>query len=277
MDKNHPSGKSLVLALIHDVFFDDDGADRLDARLLVARQRGAELAVLPELPLDSWLPATREKRSSDAEEPGGPRHQRLAEAARRAGIGVLGGAVVADEGRRFNRGLAFDAEGRLVATYDKIHLPCEEGFWESDHYEPGTAPPQRFDAFGLPLGVQICSDLNRPVGCHLLGAQGAAAILAPRATEPGTFERWLTVMRANAVTSCAYVVSVNRPRAEPGVPLGGPSVVIAPDGEVLVETEEPVTVARLEEDRVVRAQGEYPGYMGTYADLYAAGWSRLTG
>ena len=38
------------------------------------------------------------------------------------------------------------------------------------------------------------------------------------------------VLRANAVTSCAYVISVNRPGPVPGVDMGGPSLAIAPDG-----------------------------------------------
>lgn len=268
---------SLDLALIHEVFFDPRAED-LDRRLAEARERGAELAVLPELALDPWFPASRERRPGDAEEPGGPRHRRLSAAARRAGIGLLGGAVIdLGAGKRVNRALLFDREGNLAASYDKLHLPSEEGFWEADHYGTGSAPPRRIDAFGLPLGLQVCSDLNRPVGCHLLGAQGAAAILAPRATEPSTYDRWLTVMRANALTSTAYVVSVNRPRPEPGVPLGGPSVVVTPDGEVLLETEEPVTVARLEAGAVARARTGYPGYMGFRPELYAEGWRSVAG
>jgi hypothetical protein len=66
--------------------------------------------------------------------------------------------------------------------YDAVFvIECSDidrpGFWETSHYEPGTAAPARIDAFGLPIGVQICSDANRPEGSHLLGAQGAQAIL----------------------------------------------------------------------------------------------------
>ena len=48
-------------------------------------------------------------------------------------------------------------------------------------------------------------------------------IVNPRATEAATFERSKTIFIANAITSCTYVLSVPRPRAELGVPLGGPS------------------------------------------------------
>ena len=64
---------SLRVAMIHDVFHDACGPARLRQRLAEARAAGAELAVLPELPLDPWIPATREHRDDDAEMPSGRR------------------------------------------------------------------------------------------------------------------------------------------------------------------------------------------------------------
>ena len=125
----------------------------------------------------------------------------------------------------------FDSKGQLAATYEKLHLPEEEGFWETSHYEPGTQAPKRIDAFGVPIGVQLCSDNNRPEGTHLLGAQGVIAIINPRASEERTYQRWKTVWRANALTSCCYVLSVNRPHPEDGVLIGGPSIAIDPNGK----------------------------------------------
>ena len=61
-----------------------------------------------------------------------------------------------------------------------------------------------------------------------LGAQGAVAMINPRASEEATYQRWKTVWRANALTSCCYVLSVNRPHPEDGVLIGGPSVVLDP-------------------------------------------------
>ena len=263
----------LELAVIHEVFWGEGALERLAHRLGEARRVGAELAVLPELPLDPWVPGSRVPRDEDAEGPGGPRATALSDAAREVGIAVVGGAIVRDarSGARRNRALVVDAVGRLVATYDKLHVPSEDGYWESDHYEPGTEPPARIDDFGLPIGIQICSDMQRPEGSHLLGALGAMGILAPRATPPESYDRWRTVLRADAITSCAYVVSVNRP-AERGVPVGGPSVVIAPSGDVLVETTDPVTRVSLERSVIDTARRDYPGYLAVRAELYARAW-----
>lgn len=268
---------SLTVALVSEVFHDPDGAERLRARLREARERGADLALLPELPLNPWSPATKEARDDDAEPMGGPRMRAQADAAREAGIGLVGGIVALDErtGERRSRALVFDGRGELLATYEKLHLPDEPGFWEPAHYQPGTLAPCRIDGFGMPVGVQICSDINRPQGSHLLAAQGAEVILAPRATELRTYERWRTVFRANALTSAAYVLSVNRPAPEQGVLIGGQSVAVAPDGSVLVETTDRLEVVTLEHSVVARARVDYPGYLPVRASLYAAAWAEI--
>ena len=265
------------VALVRDVFFSVDGQLRLEARLRDAKALGAELAVLPEIPLNPWSPASIAARDEDAEPSKGPRHQILSAAARKAGVGVVGGAIVreATTGTRHNTALVFDASGSLVASYRKIHLPEEEGFWETRHYEPGDALPAVIDTFGVRLGIQICSDVNRPEGSHLLGALGAEVIINPRATEAATFERWKTVLVANAMTSGAYVLSVPRPYPEFDVPLGGPSFAVAPTGEILVETTDPVTLVSLDRAVVEHARQRYPGYLATRADLYADGWKRV--
>src|SRR5437667_213774 len=61
---------SLTVALISDVFVQRDEAPRLVESLRNARSRGADLAVLPETPLNSWSPATRTPNEHDAEAPG---------------------------------------------------------------------------------------------------------------------------------------------------------------------------------------------------------------
>ena len=267
----------LTVALISEVYYEADGAGRLRDRLIQAAERGADLALLPEIPLNPWRPATKTSVEEDAEPEGGPRTQVMAEAARRAGIGLLGGIIHRDEatGRRTSRALAFDATGEIVARYEKLHLPEEPGFWETSHYESGTGPPHRIDDFGLRVGIQICSDANRPEGSHLLGADGVAAILIPRATEERTYQRWKLVFRANALTSCAYVLSVTRPWPEQGVLIGGPSVAVDPSGNVLVETTDTLALVTLDGSIVRKARGQYPGYLPVRAALYADAWREI--
>lgn len=268
----------LTVALVSEVFWEPDGAVRLRERLAEAAERGADLAVLPEIPLNPWRPATKEQVDEDAEPMDGPRARLQAGAAAEAGIGLVGSIIHRDAaGRRTNRSLVYDRSGTLRASYDKLHLPEEPGFWETSHYEPGSDAPERIDAFGLPIGVQICSDNNRPEGSRLLGAKGAMAVLIPRATEERTYQRWKLVFRANALTSAVYVLSVTRPDPEEGVLIGGPSIAVDPDGEVILETTDRLALVTLDAERVRQARTDYPGYLPIRARLYADAWNEIAG
>jgi N-carbamoylputrescine amidase len=266
----------LTVALVSEVFWQADGVQRLKERLAEAADRGADLAVLPELPLNQWRPATKDAADDDAEPMDGRRARAQAEAAADAGIGLVGGIIHrGEDGRRTSRALVIDRGGAVRATYEKLHLPEEPGFWETSHYEPGDAPPARIDAFGLPIGVQMCSDNNRPEGVHLLGAQGAMAVINPRASEEKTYPRWKVVWRANALTACCYVLSVNRPDPEEGVLIGGPSVCFDPNGTLLVETTDRLALVTLDARVVTDARRAYPGYLPIRARLYADAWDEV--
>jgi predicted amidohydrolase len=266
----------LTIAMISEVFWEADGVARLRETLAEAAERGADIAVLPELPLNEWRPATKEAVDRDAEPIDGPRAIAQAEAARDAGIGVVGGIIHrSSDGRRTSRALVFDRSGDLVGSYEKLHLPEEAGFWETSHYEPGREPPRSIDAFGVPFGVQICSDTMRPEGSQLLVAQGAAAVMIPRATEEATYQRWKLVFRGIALTNTMYVVSVNRPHPEGGALIGGPSVVIGPGGEPEVETTDRLALATLDLGTVRERRRAYPGYLPIRARLWADAWDEV--
>jgi predicted amidohydrolase len=267
----------MKVALITEVFFDDPEGVELRDHLTRARDLGSEVAVLPELPLNAWAPYSKVARDDDAEAVDGPRQQIMARAASEAGIALVGGAIVRDPptGARHNTALLYASDGSCLARYRKVHLPEEEGYWETSHYEPGQDGPEVVTGLSMTIGLQICSDVNRPQGFQLLAAQGAEVIFAPRATPPETYDRWRLILRANAIMSGAYVVSTNRPRPEHGASIGGPSIVIAPTGDVITETTEPVHVVDADSSVVEEAALEYPGYLERFPGLYAKSWSRL--
>lgn len=267
------------VALITETYASDDGGSRLRRRLREARDEGTRLAVLPELPMHEWSPAARTPRDDDAEPPGGPRERAQAAAARDAGIYLLGGAIRRDPRSdvRHNVALLFDPSGDPVDCYSKTHLPDEEGFWEAHHYRAGGGLPRVTDVGGFGLGVQICSDVNRPALSLALAASGAEVIVVPRATPKTSYERWKLVLRSIAVTGCVFVLSTNRPAGESGVDVGGPTIAVAPDGEVLFESERALGCVTIDRAALECARRDYPGYLDVRADLYARAWRRVAG
>jgi len=271
------SDSILKVALVTEVFPDPSDWDRLPHVLAEAGEMGAELVLLPEIPLNPWSPASKEPRRDDAEEVDGPRQRALSEAAAATGVAVLGGAIIRDpdSGLRHNTALLYDGSGSCLARYKKVHLPEEEGYWETSHYEPGREPPPVVSGLPLKVGLQVCSDVNRTTGFQLLGAMGAEVVLAPRCTPPQTYERWKLVLRANAVTSGCYVLSSNRPAPTAGGLIGGPSIAIGPNADVLLETSDRLSVVTLSGAAVEEARQEYPGYLGVFPGIYARGWKAL--
>src|SRR5256714_5087248 len=150
----------LNIALIRKVFVNPDGAAELRKALAQARSQGAQLAVLPEIPLNVWSPAMKTPQDGEAEPPAGPRHRAMSEAAREVGIALIGGAIIRDpkSGRCHNTALAFDRSGEIVGSYRKLHLPEEEGFWETSHYDPGDKPASVIHGLPMRFGIQVCSD-----------------------------------------------------------------------------------------------------------------------
>ena len=226
--------------------------------------------------MNPWSPATTSECADDAEPIGGPRATVLSEAARDVKIGLIGGVIRIDaDSQRRNTALAFNAQGELVGAYAKCHIPEEPGFHESHHYEPGVEFATPIDGLGVPLGIQICSDANRPQGTQALAALGAELVVVPRSTELATWHRWRPVLVASALTCCCYVATVNRPAPEQGVLIGGPSFAVAPDGEVLLETEDTIGIFEVDRQAMPAFRLAYPGYIAVRPEMYRSAWQQV--
>ena len=267
--------KELCIALVSDVFYGEDAKKRLVQRLHQARNLGAQLAVLPEIACNTWSPSSTVLQDDDAEALGGPRCRMQSACAKEVGIGIVGAAILNDSGTRYNTCLVWDAVGTLIGTYQKHHVPEEPGFWETSHYAQGIDGFPVFNFEGFTIGIQICSDMNRPEGSQLLAAKGADVIVGPRSTELATYSKWRPVWIANALTTGCYYCSVNRPAPEDGVLIGGSSIAVAPNGEILTESNDAITVFTVRQSTIEHSRKDYPGYLPRRSDLYAKEWKAM--
>jgi predicted amidohydrolase len=231
--------------------------------LAEAAAAGADLAGLPEL-FTYMGPATR--HAEVAEPIPGPTSERLAEAARRHRMWVLGGSIYEREGDRvYNTSLLFDRRGELVARYRKIHLfdvdlPGQPPIRESATFTPGDQVVTA-DLEGVRVGLSVCYDVRFPELYRMLVAQGAEVLLVPAAfTEETGRDHWDVLVRARAIEDQCFVVAPAQwgpwGRPEENRRCHGNSLIVDPWGRVLARLEEGVGVARadldLEELRRVR-------------------------
>ncbi|MDT5338686.1 MAG: deaminated glutathione amidase, partial [Mycobacterium sp.] len=102
-----------------------------------ARAQGSELVVFPEYSMFT-VPVMDERFVASAERLDGPFVAELTALAAQHGIAIVCGINEAiDHGDRIhNTLLAIDAQGRLVATYRKLHLYDAFGYTESSLVSP---------------------------------------------------------------------------------------------------------------------------------------------
>jgi len=180
-----------------------------------ARERGAVVAALPEN--FAFMGHDEVDKLAIAEAEGeGPIQAEMAGLAREHGLWIVAGTVplrVPGEGRVAAACLVFDAEGRRVARYDKIHLfdvaipGREERYVESASVHPGAAPVCVDTPAGR-LGLAVCYDLRFPELFRRLVDLGAEWFCLPSAfTAPTGRAHWETLLRARAIENFCHVVA----------------------------------------------------------------------
>jgi deaminated glutathione amidase len=175
-------------------------------------------------------------------------------------IAVLVGEKVA------NRAFVIDADGEIVASYDKIHLfdvdlPNGESWRESATYAGGDRALLAEIPWGL-LGVTICYDVRFPALYRALAENGAAFLSAPACFTRQTGEaHWHVLHRARAIETGSFMISAAQGGVhEDGRETFGHSLIVDPWGRILAEggTEPGVILAEIDTGLVADARGRIP-------------------
>lgn len=212
------------------------------ARCREAAAAGAELIALPEN--FSLLHQSDDRYLSDGyEESTHPALTAFAELAAELGVWILLGSltVKCDGDRVNNRSLLLDADGHVVARYNKVHLfdvslKNGERYEESRTVAPGTELVVADTPWGR-LGLTVCYDLRFPYLYRRLAKLGADIIAAPAAFTQTTGEaHWHTLVRARAIETGCFLVAPDQCGVRPwGRATYGHSLIVDPWGRVLAD------------------------------------------
>ena len=116
------------------------------------------------------------------------------------------------DGRIANCSVLLDNGGRVVASYDKIHmfdvdLPTGERFRESEDFQPGPEACLANTPWGV-LGMTVCYDLRFPQLYRALAQGGARFITIPAAFTKVTGDaHWEILLRARAIENGCFVIA----------------------------------------------------------------------
>jgi N-carbamoyl-D-amino-acid hydrolase len=233
---------------------------RMIALMDEAKREGADLIVYPELALTTFFPRwyMEDKVEIDAwferEMPNAATQALFERAAHHQMAMSFGYAELTPDGHHFNTSILTDKSARIVGKYRKVHLPGHSEFdaerdfqhLEKRYFEPGDLGFNVWRALGGILGMAVCNDRRWPETFRVMGLQGVEMVLIGYNTpsfnaqkreegpEKRMFHNRLSA-QAGAYQNSTWVVSVAKAGVEDGFPMIGGSMIVNPDGEIVVE------------------------------------------
>lgn len=147
------------------------------------------------------------------------------------------------DGHHYYNTLAMiDADGEILGTYRKSHIPDGPGYEEKFYFRPGNDGFKVWDVAGTRIGVGICWDQWYPECARVMALMGAELLLYPTAigSEPydsalDTSRMWRRAMIGHAVSNCMPVIAANRIGTEDGQAFYGHSFICDEWGDYLGE------------------------------------------
>jgi predicted amidohydrolase len=176
----------------------------------------------------------------------------LSEIAAKNGYNLLTGGLFNRRGENiFDSCHIINRDGKVIGLYDK-RFPST-AFGEREFCSPGKTSPV-FTVDGVKIGVVICVDALYPELTRSLALSDACIIFNPSNIPENRSELWKHVSVTRAVENTVFYVFVNNTNTlyPDGRAVKGRSVVVAPDGEVILEAgeEERVFRSELELDQI---------------------------
>ncbi|MBL0170106.1 MAG: carbon-nitrogen hydrolase [Gemmatimonadaceae bacterium] len=197
-----------------------------------------------------------------------------------------------------NSATVIDADGAILGTYRKMHIPHDPLFEEKYYFAPGdVAPDQRGDTHPgtsgfrvwrtkfADIGVLICWDQWYPEAARITSLLGAQILFYPTAigwhpAEKAAFgtaqvDAWRTAQRAHAIANGVFVAAANRVGFEAeagtdGLEFFGQSFVCDPFGRYLVEagTDPAILTARCDLSLIEETRRNWPFLRDRRVDAY---------
>jgi len=149
-----------------------------------------------------------------------------------------------------NTAAIIDANGSLLGTYRKMHIPDDPLYYEKFYFTPGDLGFRAWDTRYGKVGVLVCWDQWYPEGARLTALQGAQILFYPTAIgwhpkEKAKYGKrqhgsWELIQRSHGVANGCYVavpnrVGLERPAGGDGIQFWGQSFVSDTSGEIIAK------------------------------------------
>ncbi len=213
---------AIQMAMGDDLESNVETAERL---VREAAGRGAQLVLLPELFEGPYFCKDMKPEHFDRARPveGHPTVSRLAALA--AELAVVLPLSVYERANRatYNSVVIVDADGAVLGTYRKSHIPDGPGYTEKYYFNPGDTGFRVWETRHGTVGVGICWDQWFPESARCMALLGADVLCYPTAigSEPpdpawDSSGHWQRVMQGHAGANLTPLIASNRVGLEVG-------------------------------------------------------------
>ncbi len=262
----------------------DANVARAEALIRRAAASGANVILIQELFETPYFCKDHAPRHFDLAHPleGHPAVEHFRALARELSV-VLPVSVFERANRAFFNSLAMvDADGAVVGTYRKSHIPEGPGYHEKFYFSPGDTGFRVFDTRFGRIGAAICWDQWFPESARAMALAGAEILLYPTAigSEPqdpslDSSAHWQRTMQGHAAANVMPLVASNRIGTEQGekytMTFYGSSFIASHTGEKVAEADretEAVITATFDLDEVRRYRESWGVFRDRRPELY---------
>jgi len=191
-----------------------------------------------------------------------------------------------------NTAAIIDADGSLLGTYRKMHIPDDPLYYEKFYFTPGDLGFRAWQTRYGKIGTLICWDQWYPEAARLTAMQGAEILFYPTAigwlpaekAEHGRQQHsaWETIQRAHAIANGCYVAVPNRIGCEKlageGIEFWGQSFVADTSGQIVAKAsadKEENLIVPVDLEQVDLTRTHWPFLRDRRIDAYAGLTQRL--
>ena len=281
-----------TIGIVQDPAGQDVAANvaRAERHIREAARRGAQIVCLKELFNAPYFCKSQQADRFDLAEPiPGPTTERLQALAGELGVVLIVPLFEREAAGIYrNSAAVIDADGRLMGTYRKLHIPDDPLYYEKYYFTPGDLGFRAFDTKVGKVGTLVCWDQWYPEGARLTALAGAGILFYPtaigwhpaerEAEGAAQYDAWRTMQRAHAIANGVYVVACNRVGHEPtpggrgdGIQFWGGSFIADPFGRVLAEAPhdaEAILIAECDPAQAEQTRRHWPFLRDRRIDAY---------
>ena len=220
--------RTVTVAALQTSYGDDMQAniDKTIALIREAAAQGAQIILPSELFQGPYFCTTQDERWFATAFPAleHPCVTQLVTIARELGVVIPVSIYERDGPHYYNSVVIIDADGSVLGTYRKSHIPDGPGYQEKYYFRPGDTGFRIWRTKYATIGVGICWDQWFPEAARAMVSLGAEVLFYPTAigSEPhdGTLDTrdpWRRAMQGHAVSNVIPIVASNRIGIEKGL------------------------------------------------------------